>query len=586
MKSLLAHYFQPNLRSILFALKGLSAVALALVVSMSLDLDKPFWAMVASMMLQARPETGLVIEKALCLILGSALGAAVAVFILDNFMPYPTLAIGALALCIACTSALASTERHVNFVFGLALVSVTAVLIVMFAIVEPATTTSESIFLVVRARLTEVIVGASCATLSSLFLFPWRVEALVKGHAKRLRGLSMSYIDMLLQPEPDRAGLHQQRLSMIALTTTISDDSNAGRYERANTIRAALHMANSALTVIACGQTIEQLISQNKDVWEGLLAEYKTGQGMADSNLELLAALSKRPYEIHLADLGAALQELTRASVIMGVADEALNKDENFHELGPRLKRHRDWRIAGKSALRNAIVFLVVAYIWILSDGASTLIMMMVLPTLFSQMFGAAPAPAMIVRKLIVGVALAIPVATFLVLGTVAQGPDHFAALILILAGPLFLALMAMTSPALTPYGLGFCLALAVSTQPSNYMTFAVDQAVTTGIGVIAGLAVLFIAFALTGPPKGNALQRRVIKALTADLNFMMATAEPAAWFNRRVAERLSYLHAYAPATAEGRELTEQGLALLEKGHRLARNLPAPIRRQEGAGSE
>ena len=106
-------------------------------------------------------------------------------------------------------------------------------------------------------------------------------------------------------------------------------------------------------------------------------------------------------------------------------------------------------------------------------------------------------------------------------------------------------------------------------------MTFAVDQAVTTGIGVIAGLGVLFIAFALTGPPKGVALQRRVIQALAADLTFMKATGKPVAWFNRRVVERLAYLHGYAPDTVEGRELTVHGLALLEKGHRLTRNRSA-----------
>ncbi|MBK5006934.1 FUSC family protein [Pseudomonas sp. S32] len=575
MRAVLIHYLQPNLRSILFALKGLSAVALALAVSMGLDLDKPFWAMVASMMLQARPETGLVMEKALCLILGSTLGAAVAIFILDSFMPYPTLAIGALAVCVAFTSALASTERHVNFVFGLALVSVTAILIVMFAIADPTTTTSGSIFLVVRARLTEVIVGASCATLSSLFLFPWRVETLVKGHAKRLQALSMGYIELLLRPEPDRAGLHQQRLGMIALVTTISDDSNAGRYERANTIHAALHMANAALTVIACGQTVERWFRQNKASCVGLLAAHKTEQGAEHSPLQLLAELSRSPHVTQVKDLAAALRELAGASAMMSAANEALEKNEHFHEPGRRLKRHRDWRTAGTSALRSAMVFLAAAYVWILSDGAPSLIMMMVLPSLFSHMFAAAPTPAMIVRKLMVGVALAVPVATFWVLGTLAQGPDHFAALLLILAGPLLLGLMAMTSPALTPYGLGFCLTLAVSIQPSNYMTFAVDQAVTTGIGVIAGLGVLFIAFALTGPAKGVALQGRVIEALAADLNYMMATGKPAAWFNLRVAERLAYLQAYAPHTIEGRELTLQGLALLEKGHRFTRNRSA-----------
>lgn len=61
---------------------------LALVTAISFDLDKPFWAVVASMMLQARPETGLVVEKAGFLVLGSIAGALLALLILDNFIPY------------------------------------------------------------------------------------------------------------------------------------------------------------------------------------------------------------------------------------------------------------------------------------------------------------------------------------------------------------------------------------------------------------------------------------------------------------------------------------------------------------------
>ena len=109
MRAVLTHFLNPDLRSIVFACKGLCAVALALAISMSLDLDKPFWAMVASMMLQARPEAGLVIEKAACLVLGSTIGAAIAILILDNLTPYPVSAIGALALSVAVASAIAST---------------------------------------------------------------------------------------------------------------------------------------------------------------------------------------------------------------------------------------------------------------------------------------------------------------------------------------------------------------------------------------------------------------------------------------------------------------------------------------------
>ncbi len=45
-------------------------MSLALFVSMALQLDRPYWAMVAAIFLQIRPESGLVIEKALCLIVG------------------------------------------------------------------------------------------------------------------------------------------------------------------------------------------------------------------------------------------------------------------------------------------------------------------------------------------------------------------------------------------------------------------------------------------------------------------------------------------------------------------------------------
>ncbi|UVL43839.1 FUSC family protein [Pseudomonas sp. P108] len=222
MRAALMHYLAPDLRSIVFACKGLSAVALALAISMSLDLDKPFWAMVASMMLQARPEAGLVIEKAACLVLGSTVGAVIAVLILDNLTPYPVLAIGALALCVAVTSAIASTMRHVNFIFAMSLVSVTAILIVLFAMADPANTSSGSIFIVVRARLSEVLVGATSAILASVLLYPFKVKKVLEAGMNRLRDLSLTHVSAILQAQSNPTAVHQQRIGIIALSTSIT----------------------------------------------------------------------------------------------------------------------------------------------------------------------------------------------------------------------------------------------------------------------------------------------------------------------------------------------------------------------------
>ncbi len=48
----------------LFALKGIIAMSLALYLSMLMQLERPYWALISAVFLQVRPETGLVIEKA------------------------------------------------------------------------------------------------------------------------------------------------------------------------------------------------------------------------------------------------------------------------------------------------------------------------------------------------------------------------------------------------------------------------------------------------------------------------------------------------------------------------------------------
>ncbi|MBP5952733.1 FUSC family protein [Pseudomonas sp. P42] len=325
MRDALKHYFTPDLRSIVFAGKGLSAVVLALAISMSLNLDKPFWAMVASMMLQARPEAGLVIEKAACLIMGSMVGAVIAVLILDNLTPYPVLAIGALALCVAVTSAIASTMRHVNFVFATSLVSVTAILIVLFAMADPANTSSGSIFMVVRARLSEVLVGASSAILASVLLYPLKV---LEASMSRLRDLSLTHVSAILQAQSNPTAVHQQRIEIIALSTSINDDVNAGRYELASNVDAALLTASNALTIVAWGQTIERIVGDNPKRLPGMLARFVDQHAPGCGSLET-----------------ESLNKVSDALSAMRGGCDSIDDRSHGTQRFPRFNRHRDWLV-------------------------------------------------------------------------------------------------------------------------------------------------------------------------------------------------------------------------------------------------
>ena len=61
LDSRLATILTPDRQSLLFALKGILAMALALWLAMLMQLERPYWALISAVFLQIRPETGLVI---------------------------------------------------------------------------------------------------------------------------------------------------------------------------------------------------------------------------------------------------------------------------------------------------------------------------------------------------------------------------------------------------------------------------------------------------------------------------------------------------------------------------------------------
>lgn len=319
------------------------------------------------------------------------------------------------------------------------------------------------------------------------------------------------------------------------------------------------------MTIVAWGQTIEHILSDNPKRLACMLARFVDQDAHGCSSLEAVC-----------------LDKVSEAlSAIHGTCDSAAEGSRETQRF-PRFNRHRDWLVGLRTALRSSLVFLSAIGVWILSGERAALIMMIALPVLLSQILSSHPAPRLSTAKLLGGALIAIPVATLLVLSSLAQGSGDFETLILVLSAPLFLGLMSMTSPLLTPYGLGFCLTLAVLVQPSNYMTFAIHQCLSTGLGIAAGLGMLYAAFDLLGPPKAIWQQQRIIRTLNSDLEKMRKKRLSANWLTQRAAERLAFLAAYEPPSQVGRKLTQRGLKVFESGHRMSVN---SIKQHQGSNS-
>ncbi|WP_430715368.1 FUSC family protein [Pseudomonas rhodesiae] len=300
--------------------------------------------------------------------------------------------------------------------------------------------------------------------------------------------------------------------------------------------RRASPFACNALTMVAWGQTIERILSDNPKRLRCMLARFVGQHAYGCSSLE-----------------AECLDKVSESlSAIHGACD-SISEGSRGTQRSPGFNRHRDWLVGLRSALRSSLVFLSAIGIWLLSSEQAALTMMIVLPVLLSHIFSSHPAPRLATAKLLGGAVIAIPVAILFVLSSLAQSSGDFETLILVLPAPLFLGLMSMISPSLTPFGLGFCLTLAVLVQPSNYVTFAIDQCLSTGPG-IAGLGPLYAAFDLVRPPKAIWLLQRIIRALNSDLQKMRKKRLSTNWLTQRAAERWPFsLHTSRHRRSVGR---------------------------------
>nr|WP_267874644.1 MULTISPECIES: FUSC family protein [unclassified Massilia] len=149
----------------LFSIKSFAAAMLALYLSMRIGLPRPFWALMTAYIVAA-PFAGPTRSKAVYRFGGTLLGALATVLIVPLFANSPELLSLALALWVgAClyVSLLDRTPRS----YVLMLAGYTAGLIAFPAVNDPGT-----IFDIALARVEEILLGITCATVVHSLFFP------------------------------------------------------------------------------------------------------------------------------------------------------------------------------------------------------------------------------------------------------------------------------------------------------------------------------------------------------------------------------------------------------------------------------
>ena len=163
-------------KTVAFVLANTTAVLMALYIAFASNLERPYWAMF-TVFIVANPLTGAVRSKTVFRLLGTVIGAGMALLLLPPLVDAPVLLTFAISLWVGlCVYMSLQDRRPHSYAFLLA--GYTAV-IVGFSVVN----TPNGIFDTAVARVEEISVGLVCAAVAHSVIFP---QSVLEGLSERI----------------------------------------------------------------------------------------------------------------------------------------------------------------------------------------------------------------------------------------------------------------------------------------------------------------------------------------------------------------------------------------------------------------
>ncbi len=202
----------------IFSLNSFLAALLALYIGFSLDLPRPYWAML-TVYITAQPLSGALRSKALYRVLGTTLGGVAAVALVPNLVDSPWVLSLALALWVGLCLYLSLLDRTPRaYVFMLA--GYTAAIIGFPSVGEPG-----AIFDTALSRVEEITLGILCASFVHTILFPRSVLAAlnqrIAGIMGDVRGWTAEFWSAEVLGGQRRLPLGEERLRIAGAITEL-----------------------------------------------------------------------------------------------------------------------------------------------------------------------------------------------------------------------------------------------------------------------------------------------------------------------------------------------------------------------------
>ncbi|QIW10018.1 FUSC family protein [Francisella sp. LA112445] len=502
-----------TLKNLIYTFKAFLALTIALYVSMSMGLDKPMWAMITVLFLQRRPETGFIVEKGFLKIAASAIGIIVGFIIIDLFLPYPALSIFSLCIFISITMYFSVGMSHPNFIYALALANTTCTIVVFFSVANPSLTTSESVFYIGYSRLTEVTIGSLCSFFVNYFIFPIKIKDKLKEDSSKVLDLTINYIKHVFNIDDfSNNSKHNKEVEdILDNLINLDNELSASKYENLNN-KVYNDFSISIIKLIQAAHFLRKWTVRNK--------QNKVFKEKLDRIAQNLTNLNSDTYTSDFESKDKSISEVIKRFRTVIKNYDLINKNEpseRNHKEYLTFKNYNNPILIFLTVSKTIFLLIILALFWMNTQSNSTLLTMLIIPCLLSQLFIPELRATKLIGQAITGMIISIPISIFFTLNLLAQVEGYFELLMLVLIVTLFLPMMTMTNPRFQAYSLGFCLGVISLVQPSNHMNFNISGTLTIGLSAIFGCIVLWLTFKLY-PHRPYAITRKyTIKSIIND---------------------------------------------------------------------
>ncbi|TFF34280.1 FUSC family protein [Pseudomonas sp. RIT623] len=502
MAPLIAYFrlaLKPGRDVLLFALRTVVAGLLCLYLAFVFDLEQPKWALMTVIIISL-PLAGMTLKRSLAQVLGTVVGAAVAVLLMALFAQMPYTLVVALALwlglCTAGGTLLRYTDSHAFVLSGF-----TAVVVAMLAVPEP-----EGTFMLAVTRVTETLLAVGCvAVVSLLTARPQAVASSYFAKVDSLLKLIARHAAEVVRTEEDEAAFRQRQAQLIAEISAL-EGLRRHLYFDAPHLRSGDGLvqlfANQLVLLVSRLLVLRQQRELVKAHWQGPLptdiqllrdAELNSLEALAREGMALSAQHRQTLRTLHkdfdeAADRAEFLSEPLPAQLralawalrweqarLLQQLDELIELNEAIQQgrlascpqqPGRAGALHLDWPLAGMNAVRACLALLLIGGLWIETawDGArSAVILMGVMCSLMATLPRPLLASQNYNRGLLVGMGLsALYQFALLPLFT------DFEMLALCLVPLLYLAAVGLANPMTAGIGMGIGLISLLMIGPQN----------------------------------------------------------------------------------------------------------------------